>query len=72
MSLFVAHITLREPLGVEKSVTFHLAAGDTAYIAAPNGSGKTRAARQLCGLDHTAQPDTKPVGGVLANGKVNH
>lgn len=43
---------------MERSISFRLTAGETAYIAAPNGCGKTRAARQLCGLDHTARPET--------------
>lgn len=52
MSLLTAHIRLRKSSGSEETAKFELEAGETAYIAATNGSGKSRAARCLCGLDH--------------------
>jgi energy-coupling factor transporter ATP-binding protein EcfA2 len=62
MSLFSAHISLQKPGGPEKSVNFDLAAGETVYVAAPNGCGKSRAARQLCGLDHGERSNIKAAG----------
>ena len=43
-----------------KVAMVQLAPGETAYIAAPSGCGKTRAARQLCGLDHAVESNTAP------------
>ena len=60
MPAFTAHIPLGKRPGSWKVATIELAPGESAYVAAPSGCGKTRAARQLCGLDHSAKSNIAP------------
>ena len=66
MSTLVAQICLTEPSGTEISTVVSLASREIAYVVAPNGCGKTRAAKRLCGLEHGRQNSSAAPGDTLS------